>query len=90
MPNLISSKRRARQIEIETERNMGKRSRVHNAKKEFMSAVEAGDGDSAAENFRKYCSALDRAAKHNILKKNTANRRKRRAKAKLDAVSQSS
>ena len=90
MPNLISSKRRARQIEVETERNKGKRARVHNAKKDFMSSVEAEDGEAAADNFRKYCSALDRAAKHNIIKKNTANRRKRRAKAKLEAVSPSS
>lgn len=86
MPNLISSKRRERQTKIETERNRGKRARVHNARKTFMDSLAAADKEVAEENFRKYCSALDKAAKHNIIKKNTANRRKRRAKTKLETI----
>jgi small subunit ribosomal protein S20 len=86
MPILISSKRRARQIEIETKRNMGKKSRVHNARRTFMDSIDAKDHALASDAFKKYCSALDRAAKHNIIKKNTAVRRKKRAAAKLRAI----
>lgn len=86
MPNLISSKRRARQIVVETKRNQPKRSRVHKTRKAFMESLEAGNKDVAEAKFRSYCSALDKAAKHNIIKKNTAIRRKRRGKAKLMAI----
>jgi small subunit ribosomal protein S20 len=86
MPNLISSKRRARQIVVETARNKPRRSRVHNARKAFVDSLAAGDVEQAQLSFRKYCSALDKAAKHNIIKKNTAIRRKRRGKAKLQSI----
>ncbi len=86
MPNLMSSKRRERQTIVETERNKPRRTRVHHAKREFAAAIAAGDKDKAEVCFKKYCSALDKAAKHNIIKKNTAIRRKRRSKAKLLAL----
>lgn len=86
MPNLISSKRRARQIQAETRRNQPKRSHVHNTRQAFLASLESGNKEEAESNFRKYCSALDKAARHNIIKKNTAIRRKRRSKAKLQAL----
>ncbi len=86
MPNLMSSKRRARQIVVETERNKPRRTRVHHARREFAEAIAAGDKDKAEVCFKKYCSALDKAAKHNIVKKNTAIRRKRRSRAQLSAL----
>ena len=75
-----------RQTERETERNKGKRSRVHNSRKAFMESIDAQDRDVAESKYREYCSALDKAAKHNIIKKNTAIRRKRRGKAKLQSI----
>lgn len=87
MPNLMSSKRRARQIVVETERNKPRRTRVHHARREFADAIVAGDPEKAQVCFKKYCSALDKAAKHNVIKKNTAIRRKRRSKAQLLALS---
>ena len=59
-------------------RNVAAKSRLKTLKKAFVAAADAEKGPEA---YAAYCSALDKAAKHGIIPKNTAIRKKARAGA---------
>jgi small subunit ribosomal protein S20 len=86
MPNLKSAKKRMRQAERSRVHNLGVKTRVKTARKSFLEAVETGQADDTDAAFRTYCSVLDKAVKANVIKKNTAVRRKGRASDKLRAL----
>ena len=79
MPNLKSAKKRMRQNVVRHDRNAQVRTRIKNARRVMMEALETKDSEAGAVAFRSYCSVLDKAAKGGVIKKNTAVRRKTNA-----------
>jgi len=86
MPNIKSAKKRLRTSEESRQRNMAVRTRVKTQRREFMEASAADDKKTAEASYKTYCSTLDNAAKHGVIKKNTAARRKARAADQLRAL----
>lgn len=86
MPNLKSAKKRMRQNVKRREENLSVKTRVKSARRKFFEAVEEGRQSDADQCFRTYCSVLDKAAKNNVVSRNTAQRRKSRAQARLTAT----
>lgn len=79
MPNLKSAKKRMRQNVVRHDRNVQVRTRIKNARRKMMEALEAKDAEASQEALRAYSSVLDKAAKAGVIKKNTAVRRKTNA-----------
>ena len=69
MPIIKSAKKAARQATKRTEHNVG-------IKKDIKAAVKAFKAEPNAKNLSKAQSEYDKAVKKNLLKKNTASRRK--------------
>lgn len=86
MPNVKSAKKRLKQSQAAEQRNSGYKSRMRSARRAFHDAVEAGEPESAKETYAAYCSALDKAVKKKIIKRNTATRGKKRGADKLRAL----
>lgn len=86
MPNLKSAKKRMRVSERQQKENYAIRSRVRRHRRSFLIALNGEDKAAMQKTFSEYCSILDKAAKRNVLKKNTAIRYKSRAANKLRAV----
>jgi len=84
MPNLKSAKKRLRQNERCAEVNKRVKTRIKSTRKTFLTAVS--EGDDAAKNtaYSSYCSALDKAVKSGVIKKNNATRNKTRAAHMLE------
>ncbi len=83
MPNLKSAKKRMRVSERQRKENYAVRSRVRRFRRKFLASLEGEDKALMQQSFSEYCSVLDKAAKRNVLKKNTAIRYKSRAANKL-------
>ena len=79
MPNLKSAKKRMRQNEVRREQNVQVRTRIKNARRSMMEALDAKNAEAGATALRDYSSILDKAAKAGVIKKNTAVRRKTNA-----------
>lgn len=79
MPNIKSAKKRVKQSLVNEAKNNSERSRIATARRNFRNALDAGDTTAAESSYRVFCSTLDKAAKHGVIKKNTADRRKSRA-----------
>ena len=86
MPNLKSAKKRLRRNATQAEVNAPVRTRIKTTRRKFMEIVATGNDAEGSAAFRTYCSALDRAVKTGIIKRNTAIRRKGRAANRLRAV----
>jgi len=56
-------------------------------KKSILKKVAAKDAAGAQELLRQYAKAIDKAAKRNVVKKNTASRKKSRLNKKVNALS---
>ena len=74
MANIRSAAKRARQTTVRTARNRTVKTRVKNARKAFNEALAAGNLDLAKEKLRAASSAADKAAKSNVIHKNSASR----------------
>lgn len=79
MPNLKSAKKRMKQNVVRHDRNVQVRTRIKNARRKMMEALEAKDTAAGSVAFKSYCSVLDKAAKVGVITKNTAVRRKTNA-----------
>ena len=86
MPNLKGAKKRMRSSLRKREQNKGVSSKVKTLRREAMETLESGTDEKRNEVYRAYCSALDRAAKKGVIKKNTASRRKRRMAERIRRV----
>lgn len=86
MPNLKSAKKRMRQNEVRYVRNLQVRTRVKNARRSMMVALESKDTEAGEVALRTYSSVLDKAAKLGVIKKNTAIRRKTNATNSLRKI----
>lgn len=87
MPNIHSAVKRMRVAEKARGRNKAAKSNITTLRRQLIEACEAKDLDKSRKVFSEYCSTLDRSAIKGIIKKNTAVRRKRRAAAKVAALS---
>jgi small subunit ribosomal protein S20 len=83
MPNIPSAAKRARQAVKRRQRNRAEKATIHTQKRLFLQAVEEKDKEKSLKAFRDLASALDKAVKKGILPKNTADRGKQRASARL-------
>lgn len=77
MAHSKSALKRWRQNEQHRERNKPVRTSARTAVKKARVAIAEG-GDEAAAALREAASVLDRAAKHNVIHRNTASRQKSR------------
>jgi len=87
MANIKSAQKRARQTVIRTERNKMLRTRVRTLRRKALAAIEAGDKEAAAVAAREFSSSVDKAAKKNVLHKNTASRLKGKMASKAASIS---
>ena len=83
MPNLPSAWKRMRTAAKAHDKNKAVRSTISTLRRKLFEAVAAKDKEQANAAVRKYSSALDKAAKKGVIKKEKAVRRKRRAMASL-------
>jgi len=66
--------------------NRGAASRLRKLEKNYLALVPAGPKAEATAAFRNVCSAFDKAVKAGVVHKATANRKKSRLAARLNAV----
>jgi small subunit ribosomal protein S20 len=85
MANIKSSLKDIRRIKARTARNTVVASRIKTLRKKVLSAAKLGDKDALATASGAFSSALDKAAKSNVVHKNKVNRSKARL-AKLAKV----
>jgi small subunit ribosomal protein S20 len=87
MANNASAKKRNRQTLAATQRNRIIKSRIRTYRKRFLAAVDSGDSAKAQEAYNSFISVAERAAKSNVIHKNTVSRLKSRSAARLKVVS---
>ena len=78
MANIKSALKRAKQAEVNRQRNKSVKSSVLTARKKVLEAIASGNKEEAAKLFRAYTSTLDKAAKKGVIAKNNASRKKSR------------
>ncbi len=66
MANSASALKRVRQIKSRTLRNTSAKTRVKSLRKKIYEAVESKDKEAAAQSYKEFSSAVDRALKSNI------------------------
>jgi small subunit ribosomal protein S20 len=82
MAHTKSAQKRIRQTEVRTERNRAAKSRIRTLRKNFLAAVSTGDKAAASTAASLLSSAVDKAAKSNLIHKNkAANIKSKAAKA---------
>lgn len=86
MANSKSALKRVRQTKTRTVRNRVVSSRMRTLRKNAIAAAEGGNSDEARKIFSEFSSAVDKAAKNNILHKNTAANLKSRTNAALKSA----
>jgi small subunit ribosomal protein S20 len=85
MANTTQARKRIRQNERHASHNRPLRTRAARTLRDARAAIAAGDADAAAR-VREAQSAMDRAAKDNVMHPNAAARRKSRLAARLKAA----
>jgi ribosomal protein S20 len=86
MANIKGGIKRARQAIGRRSKNRGEKSKINTLHKKFLEIVAAGDKAKGKESYSEYCSILDKALKHGVVKANLVNRSKSRAAKKLAAL----
>ena len=86
MPNTKSAERRARNSARKHQQNHSVKSRLKTLEKNYLGIVSGEKKDQAPAVFRSVCSALDKAAKTGVIHRATANRKKSRLAARLNAA----
>lgn len=89
MPVIKSAIKKARQDEKARKHNRGIRDEYKEAAKKVRKLALSGEVKKAQEELKTAYSKIDRAAKRNVIHKNTAARRKSRLSAFLKKVSES-
>ena len=83
MPNIKSAAKRAKTGEQNRIKNKGIMTLVSTLRNDLYNVISAGDTAKSQELFRKYISAVDKAAKKGTIRKTAANRRKSRAAKRM-------
>lgn len=87
MANHKSSIKRARQTVVRTERNRNESSRIKTLRKKMNAAIEAGDKEAAETASREFTSAVDKAAKRNMIHANKASNLKSKTAKAIAGIS---
>lgn len=83
MANIRSAEKNIRKTKTRTAHNQTVKSRIRTLRKKVLAAVETGDAKAANTALAEFASAADKAAKTNVIHKNTASRLKSRVASKL-------
>ena len=83
MPTIKSAEKRMRQSRQNRIRNVSAKSALHTLRRRFDDSIGKGDPAATDTQYRAYCSALDKAVKRGIIKKNTADRNKQRGALRM-------
>ena len=86
MPNIKSAIKRVRTTEKSAKENASIKTAYKTAVKNFKAAVEAGQKDKAVELFKIATKAVDHAADKNVIKANTASRKKSSLAKELNTI----
>ncbi len=86
MPNIKSAEKRVRSSEKSRGRNRTVKNEVKQARRALGEALTKKDKAAAQTAYAKYCSVLDKAAKRNVIPRNTAIRRKGRTAEMVKAI----
>ena len=86
MPNSRSAKKQLRQNIKRRLRNRSRKARMRTAATNYQEALLAGDVETATARLREAVSLVDKGAKHNLLHRNAAARRKSRLMKRLNAA----
>lgn len=86
MANIRSAEKNIRKTTVRTAHNQTVKSRMRTLRKNVLSAVDKKDAAVASKNLSEFASAADKAAKTNVIKKNTASRLKSRLALKVGAL----
>lgn len=87
MANTRSAAKQARAALRRRAHNKSVKSRLHTLEGKFLELVSAKKAKEAAEALRAMASALDKAAKAQVIHRNNAARKKSRLAARLKAIS---
>lgn len=83
MPNTKSAERRVRSSARKQSRNSAVKSKTKTLEKSYLKLLKDGKKDEAATALKVVVSALDKAVKSGVIKKETVNRKKSRLSAQL-------
>lgn len=87
MANTKSALKRVRQTKTRTARNKSVLHKVRTLRKKVAAAAQTGDLANAQAAYNEFSSAVDKAAKKNIVPKNTASNYKQKAAKTLKSIS---
>ncbi|MBK8092162.1 MAG: 30S ribosomal protein S20 [Verrucomicrobiaceae bacterium] len=86
MANIRSAEKNIRKTTVRTAHNQAVKSRVRTLRKNVLAAVDKKDAAAASANLSAFAASVDKAAKTNVLHKNTASRLKSRLALKVGAL----
>lgn len=86
MPNKQASIKDLRKSKKRAELNANAKRSIQFLVKQLIKAVEAKDKAAATDVSKKIQKALDKATKNNVIKKNTANRKKSQVMTKVNTI----
>lgn len=86
MANSAQAKKRARQADKRRVHNKAKASRMRNAIKQVVYAIEASNKDEAVANYKVMVSVIDNAAQDGLIHRNKASRHKSRLNKHIVAM----
>ena len=86
MPQTKSAKKALRQTKTRTVRNLLVKKNINYLLRNFKKAIETSDKTKAEEISKKLIKSLDKAAKKNIIHKNSSARKKSRIVKKMNSV----
>jgi small subunit ribosomal protein S20 len=84
MPNTKSAAKELRKAKKRTQKNSRVKNNIKTLLKKIDKALLASDKKTVDELFKKVQSSLDKASKYQIIKKNTAGRKKSRLLKKIN------
>ena len=87
MANSRSALKRVRQNKTRTARNKALKTRVKNARKALVAAIDDGNSSDAQTRYREFVSIVDRGVKANLFHRNTSSRVKAIFATRLNALS---
>ena len=87
MANTASARKRIRQTEVRTARNVARRSRVRTFVKKVETAIASGDKEQAVSALRAAQPEMQRAVGKGIAHANTVSRKISRLSARIKAIS---
>ena len=86
MPNIASASKRLRQNSVRNLYNRKIKSFLNTQKKKVMKSIDANDKTLAMEEYKKYASALDKAARKSVIHANRAGVKKSDMMKKINAM----